>query len=88
MAVQVASRVDMSEANRLPTPHGGPTVTRGAARPTDAPVAVTVPLHRDAGYRLLSTTCLTHRGTDAGHQHNTHLYCNIKKGELIINSKI
>lgn len=79
VAVQVASRVDMSEANCLPTLHRGPAVTRGAPRPTDTPVAVTVLHHRDAGHRLLPTACLTHTEGQIQEIKRTNTYTATKK---------
>lgn len=59
MAVQVAAGVDMRQANRLPAFDRRSPSTGGAARPSDAPVAVTVLHRRDARHRLLPTACRT-----------------------------
>lgn len=59
MAVQVAARVDMSEADGLSALDRGASIARGITRPTNAPVAVTVFNRSYPGYRLLTTACFT-----------------------------
>lgn len=60
MAVQVAARVDVSEADGLSALDRGASVAQGIARPSDAPVAVTVFRRSYPGYRLLAAACFTH----------------------------
>lgn len=56
VAVEVASRVDVSEADGLTTFDRSPAVTHTVPCPTNAPVTVTV-LHRgNSGNRLLTAT--------------------------------
>lgn len=57
MAVQVAARVDVSEADGLSTLDGGAAVAQGVSRPSNAPVAVTVLGYRHPSHRLLATAC-------------------------------
>lgn len=65
MAVKVAARVDVHEADGLSALHGSASITRGIGWPSNTPVAVAVFDCNHPSYRLLPTawlTCTTHTG--------------------------
>lgn len=71
MAVQVAARVDMSEADGLSALDRGASIAQGIARPSNTPVAVTVFNCCYPGYRLLAAACFictTHTGSSKAMQ--------------------
>lgn len=60
MAVQVAARVDVSEADALSALDRGASIARGIARPSNAPVAVAVFNGGDPSHRLLAAAWFTY----------------------------
>lgn len=59
MAVQVAARVDVSEADSLSALDRGASIAEGIAQPSNTPVAVTVFNSSYPGHRLLAAAWCT-----------------------------